>query len=1258
MKIPKRWPRWAFLFVSLLTIPSQAEVERHIQVKPRELHLETAILRQNRPAARIVIPKGNAWYREQAERIVQAVEKRGGKIPIEEDTAFRDLSALKENLILLGNRDSNQAIRKLYYLHYTLLDARYPGPGGSELRSLHNPFGDGYNILFVGGMDREGVQRAVDWLVADIEAAPVSKGNLTLGYLQKIELGQGITPPENAKDARTWENSVGYGLGYFGWNLLSKNLALFYMTGNESYAKEFLRLTFPDKTIAQELADYDKEAYDDPMDPLGKPYHYQAIMMMLYWDLVEEHPFFTPEIRQRVTEKFAEQFYYHLKGTYKIMDRKEPQAILPGRHTTWEAMSAYVLGRYFKKYYPATDIETVLRRIQNIFDAFDKRFATEISTLYWENTFLEPAFMYAVLSDPLRYENNPVVRQYADTLAKISDRVPKNWAVTFASPAFYNLITSLTGDQAYADMVRDTGQDTSGFRVGQSYWPSKPYPQNAFKDAAGKIGAVRLDPAAMKRAPDFPAEKVIDLISWRQRPDAFGDFLLLDTKYQTGRVPVHNFSLITLRLDGNTVLRGYANQLDALRDGLPFQKTSWFSEVTRQLKLGDTLVIQARVGNQSGHQWQRTLLLRENQFLLALDEITALEDSKLSQIDVGWQPDSKVALTKESGGDFLLSPKEPSEGGGKDYTLSCSLPLESKIVPAQSTLGSDNKAAQFTLLRPLAKGEKLWLATALRPGKTLETPTAAQKGDTVALQLPHPAILQRNPDGGFLLIEAEHLLGVDVQSVPGFLTSDVPVSVDFNRQTGRLVIRNDSPKRPAKITGVPGHRQIVCPPGQTVTKEVPSAPMPAALADLLAQVPTLLASKPAESARLAKPEEGAPPLKQEWQFSGTPFIHQLLIADQGGSPLIVAADEKRVHLLTPQGELKRDIIASDTVGAIYWWAKERLLLVGTSDNFVRAYDLDGQEKWSYLTEMAEELIASQKFYWFKDASPGVFALQTLALPDGREVLFVGGAATVEILNAQGRLEKRFYQPVGDVDVLAPLPYQDGVPARMFCARSMGHWPFVYEISYENNSWTQRNMGEAMTVDKAGTDLGDFGFSMVGRNILFVERLTPDAPLTLIGDFNGAHNRLMQWSLDGKILQEVNLGPGFMAEGISKKNYGQSVLRDLNVRGIVTADFRGDGNRDVVLATNHQYLMSFDSQFTQKFLLRLSNIPITLHKISRADKNDLVAVGDTSGQILVVDGDGKVLGQATGEGTPTAMTHLGNTLIVGTSKGKITAFTLP
>ncbi len=59
----------------------------------------------------------------------------------------------------------------------------------------------------------------------------------------------------------------------FGWNTVTKNMALYYLTGKERYLREFLRLAFPDEKAIRELetTDWyyldDESALDSVLDP-------------------------------------------------------------------------------------------------------------------------------------------------------------------------------------------------------------------------------------------------------------------------------------------------------------------------------------------------------------------------------------------------------------------------------------------------------------------------------------------------------------------------------------------------------------------------------------------------------------------------------------------------------------------------------------------------------------------------------------------------------------------------------------------------------------------------------------------------------------------------------------------------------------------------------------------------------------------------------------------------------------------------------
>ena len=65
------------------------------------------------------------------------------------------------------------------------------------VRSLHNPFGDGHNVITVGGSDFDGDRAAVERFAELTAQTPSGK----FGWLADLKLGDGLTPPADAKDA-------------------------------------------------------------------------------------------------------------------------------------------------------------------------------------------------------------------------------------------------------------------------------------------------------------------------------------------------------------------------------------------------------------------------------------------------------------------------------------------------------------------------------------------------------------------------------------------------------------------------------------------------------------------------------------------------------------------------------------------------------------------------------------------------------------------------------------------------------------------------------------------------------------------------------------------------------------------------------------------------------------------------------------------------------------------------------------------------
>ncbi|MCK5802212.1 MAG: hypothetical protein KAI66_05240, partial [Lentisphaeria bacterium] len=203
-----------------------------IYTQLKDLCLQTRLVTDGKPNAAIVVP-ATGRYTTQATRIAACLRTLTGvDLPIVTDDAPEAAVPVQQHLILLGNRSTNRTIEELYNQHYTLLDLRYPGPGGHLVRTLHNPFGNQCNVIFVGGSDDAGVAAATEVFEDQLQDIGAATGQCVVGRLAEIQLATGITVPTDVRELRIWEASKGYrDTGYFGWNSISKHMAAYYMTG-------------------------------------------------------------------------------------------------------------------------------------------------------------------------------------------------------------------------------------------------------------------------------------------------------------------------------------------------------------------------------------------------------------------------------------------------------------------------------------------------------------------------------------------------------------------------------------------------------------------------------------------------------------------------------------------------------------------------------------------------------------------------------------------------------------------------------------------------------------------------------------------------------------------------------------------------------------------------------------------------------------------------------------------------------------------
>ena len=598
----------------------------------KDLHLQTALVEGGEARAAIVTGS-EGRYAEEAQAIQQAIaEITGVELPIVADTD--SVPPFDQNVILLGARETSAAVRRMYEHFFTLLDARFPGPGGHVVRTSHNPYADGLNAILVGAGEDTGVTTAAEALIEHLREADGGEGALEVGYLRDIALSEQYEIPRDPTEMEIWEASRTYGSsGYFGWNIISKHMAAFFATGDEYHAQEFLRLSFPDEQAIAQIEEADGERIENKHDPLAGPYHYSAHMMILFWDLIEEDPFFTDEQRLEVTNAFSRQLTHRVKE--RIYGRTEPPAHVGGRHADWSAMSLYTLARYFDRDYPCPIWHAALTSADIHFDGIKNSawMAGNNDHLFWYMSFYDPLVNYMHLSGDLGGMEN--LEQALKTQDILFTGETNDWGVRASSLNFLHRAADLTGDGRFVFYRDRTGLDLEIFRLGQSWWP-----EIEAREPTELLETWTLQPMPepmwRARRSGLPADQQFLWGTWRTALDGTGDLMMIKGHNGGGRLPYHTFSVMEQRLADHTLLKGYRTQVLTSADGMVEPEVAMDAALLDHGALGDTAWAVGEVPKTPFANWRRAVVQREGSYALFVDDLTFRTDSDNVKVETEW----------------------------------------------------------------------------------------------------------------------------------------------------------------------------------------------------------------------------------------------------------------------------------------------------------------------------------------------------------------------------------------------------------------------------------------------------------------------------------------------------------------------------------------------------------------------------------------------------------------------------------------------
>ena len=343
MKVP-----WLMLVLAIALRPA-FPAEKITKLK--DLRIRTVLVENGQAKAIIVAPSADA-YAAIAGTIrnrVKALAKAELPVKSPDDLTADDLRQF--NIILLGNAPDNPFVKRLIWERW-LFDTWYPGDEGFVIRSIHNPFGYGKNIIFIGGENPAPVRAAAEKFLGMLKHGDP----LAVGWIMTFEADKRGTPvTEDAikKYTKSADEMLGFKNGRRLISLAASMARRYYGTGQEGWAEIF-------KIVMQR-----HQAIGAP----GMGTHMNVYDTVSQWELIEESPAFSDEDRLFITNHLL----YILRSKEGCMHgffrRGTKQQGVRHNHQTLPGLACLFGGRYFKLGYDLPEAHEWTEAGKKLFDS-------------------------------------------------------------------------------------------------------------------------------------------------------------------------------------------------------------------------------------------------------------------------------------------------------------------------------------------------------------------------------------------------------------------------------------------------------------------------------------------------------------------------------------------------------------------------------------------------------------------------------------------------------------------------------------------------------------------------------------------------------------------------------------------------------------------------------------------------------------------------------------------------------------------------
>jgi len=424
----------ALLWAGIATAVAQEEAPPRI-TKLKKLYPQTVLVEQGRPRALIVFPE-DAAYAASVRKLRRLIREESGaglhvvKAGDLADEQWRvDHKTIgRRNLIALGNVNNNRLLSVLYGERYVVADSIYPGKGGYVIRTVHDPWATGVNVLVLAGSDPAGVDRAIDVFeekylrgagrdlvlpepVVDVvfekKAYPFFPDHTQTNWSKRqpqyrtLEELKKRNPMDSAKAAVTNRSFTAVT-----WSLVSLGQTYF-RTG----WKELLPM------MQYRVKKY-RACLKNPVERKRKNMSGRSADHVHWWDLLEELAIFTDEERLEISNALlGDAAQGHERRGFHGAVKKGYVQVLDENHGTFSAGHSFDAWHYFDKYYDLPESEYWMNCADAVFSAQASTFQILEDASGYLSYAPNTTMQYAMRSGDLTYFTRGIARTHSEFIA-------------------------------------------------------------------------------------------------------------------------------------------------------------------------------------------------------------------------------------------------------------------------------------------------------------------------------------------------------------------------------------------------------------------------------------------------------------------------------------------------------------------------------------------------------------------------------------------------------------------------------------------------------------------------------------------------------------------------------------------------------------------------------------------------------------------------------------------------------------------------